>query len=261
MAFDREPVSWLSEEVPVFAPRTAEDRSVDRYDRDFSVPDVYTGIAYGHRLFGDGSAEGLYRTMSALVLGSGAKSVLDAGCGVGRLLYDCAPAMPSAEFAGVDLSYSMCLRASALLKGREPVALPGLARWGWPGVVFPSPLNLENVRIAQASVLDLPFSAMTFETVVATLLLCRLPDPVAGLAQLVRVLRPGGRLFVATPCGFNTAEPWMSFVPEARLREHLAVLGLRVDEWFENLAYRERIDAHGNAHDWRVRVIAATLVV
>jgi SAM-dependent methyltransferase len=169
--------------------------------------------------------------------------------------------MPSTDFTGVDLSYNMCLRASALLRGNDPVPLPGLARWGWPNIVFSDARQFANVRIAQASALDLPFAPMTFDAVAATLLLCRLPDPVRGLAQMVRVLRPGGRLFLATPCGFNTAEPWESFVPPERLREHLAVLGLRIDEWFENLGYRERIDAHGNAHDWRVRVIAATLVV
>src|SRR4051794_20707416 len=121
MLFDRSPAEWLTDDIPVFSPRTADERAIDRYDRSFDVPDVYTGIAFGHRLFGDGSAEGLYRTMSALVLSSEAGKVLDLGCGVGRVLYDCAAAMPSADFTGVDLSYNMCLRASALLRGDEPV--------------------------------------------------------------------------------------------------------------------------------------------
>ena len=261
MVFDRPAREWIDERIPVFAPCSAEERAASRYDRDFNVPDVYTGIAYGHRIFGRGDAEGLYRTMSALLLAASPRTVLDLGCGVGRLLYDCAPALPAAEFAGVDISYNMCRRSVQLLLGQEPVELPGLARWGWPGVTFAETRQLANVTIAQASALDLPFAPLTFDAVVATLVLCRLPDPVAGLAQMVRVLRPGGRLFLATPCGFTSAEHWESFVPPKRLRAHLALLGLRVDEWFEDLRYREVIDAHGNAHDWRVRVIAATSVI
>lgn len=261
MTFDRSPLEWIDGRIPVFAPCSPADRANSRYDRDFNVPDVYTGIAYGHRLFADGSAEGLYRTMSALLLAAAPKTVLDLGCGVGRVLYDCAPALPETQFAGLDLSYNMCRRATQLLHGADPIPLPGLERWGRPNIVFSEPRQLPNVKIAQASALNLPFAPLTFDLVLATLLLCRLPDPVAGLAQMVRVLRPGGRLLLATPCGFNTAEPWSQFVPPERLREHLSILGLRIDEWFENLTYREVIDAHGNAHDWRVRVIATTSLV
>ena len=262
MTFDRIPAEWLDECIPVFAPRSLEERANDPYDRDFGVVDVYTGIAFGHRLFADGSAEGLYRTMSALLLASGkVESVLDVGCGVGRVLYECAPALPDTQFAGLDLSYNMCRRASAILQYTAAIPLPGLERRGRSRVVFPEARQLANVTIAQASALDLPFAPLTFDLISATLLLCRLPDPVRGLAQMVRVLRPGGRLLLATPCGFNTAEPWARFVPPEKLKQHLAILGLRVDEWFENLPYREVIDAHGNAHDWRVRIIAATLMV
>jgi SAM-dependent methyltransferase len=40
----------------------------------------------------------------------------------------------------------------------------------------------------------LPFAAETFDTVVCTLVLCTVPDPAAGLAELRRLLRRGGRL-------------------------------------------------------------------
>jgi ubiquinone/menaquinone biosynthesis C-methylase UbiE len=40
----------------------------------------------------------------------------------------------------------------------------------------------------------LPFADDTFDTAVATLVLCTIPDPVAAIDELARVLRPGGRL-------------------------------------------------------------------
>jgi ubiquinone/menaquinone biosynthesis C-methylase UbiE len=41
---------------------------------------------------------------------------------------------------------------------------------------------------------ELPFPDDTFDTAVATLVLCTIPDPVAAISELARVLRPGGRL-------------------------------------------------------------------
>jgi ubiquinone/menaquinone biosynthesis C-methylase UbiE len=40
----------------------------------------------------------------------------------------------------------------------------------------------------------LPFADDTFDTAVVTLVLCTIPDPVAALAELARVMKPGGRL-------------------------------------------------------------------
>jgi ubiquinone/menaquinone biosynthesis C-methylase UbiE len=54
-------------------------------------------------------------------------------------------------------------------------------------------LNREvNFRVADAQAL--PFEDASFDTVVATLALCSIPDDRAGTAEMARVLKPGGRL-------------------------------------------------------------------
>jgi ubiquinone/menaquinone biosynthesis C-methylase UbiE len=49
-----------------------------------------------------------------------------------------------------------------------------------------------RVEVADASLERLPWPEATFDAVVATLVLCSVPDPVTALGEIRRVLRPGG---------------------------------------------------------------------
>ena len=71
--------------------------------------------------------------------------------------------------------------------------------------IDPSPelLNRAGQRIADAHVLvllvrasaeRLPFADAAFDTIVMTWTLCSIPEPSAALAEMRRILKPGGRL-------------------------------------------------------------------
>ncbi len=49
-------------------------------------------------------------------------------------------------------------------------------------------------RLVSAPAEAIPFDDDTFDTAVATLVLCTVPDPVAAIDELARVLKPDGRL-------------------------------------------------------------------
>ncbi|SFV05921.1 class I SAM-dependent methyltransferase [Alicyclobacillus macrosporangiidus] len=53
-----------------------------------------------------------------------------------------------------------------------------------------------NVRLLQMDVQHLQFDDNTFDTVVSTCVLCSVPDPIAGLREIHRVLKPSGQLLM-----------------------------------------------------------------
>lgn len=62
----------------------------------------------------------------------------------------------------------------------------------------------ESPAILQAGAQYLPFRDGSFDAVVATLVFCTVPDPLAGLKETYRVLQPGGRLLLLE----HVRAPW-----------------------------------------------------
>jgi ubiquinone/menaquinone biosynthesis C-methylase UbiE len=98
------------------------------------------------------------------------KKVLEVGVGTGKNM----PYYPEgADIAGIDLTSGMLERAQQRAEQ----------------------LDLE-VDLWVGDVQDLNIPDNTFDTVVSTCVFCSVPDPVLGLQEVKRVLKPGGRLLM-----------------------------------------------------------------
>jgi ubiquinone/menaquinone biosynthesis C-methylase UbiE len=105
---------------------------------------------------------------------------LDAGCGTGRAVPLLRTAVgPAGTVVGLDLTPEMLREAAALGRGTA-----GL--------------------LVEADSEQLPMRDGGFDAVFAAGLVHHLPDPAAGLRELARVTRPGGRLALFHPIGRAT---------------------------------------------------------
>jgi ubiquinone/menaquinone biosynthesis C-methylase UbiE len=105
--------------------------------------------------------------------------VLDAGCGCGRHLCE-AFRIPGVAVAGVDLKWKDLCKARAYL---SLMAHKQDGRW----------------IIARADVIKLPFADGFFDVVVCSEVLEHVTDNRTAVAELVRVLKPGGDLVITVP--------------------------------------------------------------
>lgn len=92
-------------------------------------------------------------------------------------------------------------------------------------------LGLSNVRCERADLSALPYASGEFDLVVAANVLHLVPDLGAALAELVRVLRPGGLLAVPTFCHaqnvFAAAASRLAALTGLPVRRRLTLAALR----------------------------------
>ncbi len=102
--------------------------------------------------------------------------ILEVGVGTGLMLPFYGPA--ATEVVGIDLSSGMLDQTAKISSGFS----------------FP-------VRLKQMDVENLQLEAGVFDTVVSAFVFCSVQDPLQGLSECRRVLRPGGRLILMEHVG------------------------------------------------------------
>lgn len=103
--------------------------------------------------------------------------VLDIGCGPGTISQGLAERVLPGRVTAVDQDAAQIARAARLAEGRE----------------------LTNVRFTTATAYELPFGDASFDLAFSHALFEHLADPAAALAEIRRVLRPGGIVALCSP--------------------------------------------------------------
>jgi ubiquinone/menaquinone biosynthesis C-methylase UbiE len=145
-------------------------------------------------------AQELLLARSALEPGD---DVIDVACGTGLVTFAAATRIgPSGRIVGVDISAKMIAEASAIAseRGLTNVSFVRAGAESLGEVVAPAPLDAGPLDAGplDAGPLDAgPLDTGRFDTALCSLGLMYVPDPGAALAEMLRVVRPGGRVVVS----------------------------------------------------------------
>jgi 2-polyprenyl-3-methyl-5-hydroxy-6-metoxy-1,4-benzoquinol methylase len=150
------------------------------------------------------------------------RQVLEIGCGRGD--FSCwLTRNTHARVTAADFSHT------AVAKGRDYAASRGL-----------------NIRWQVMDIQSIAYPDATFDSVISSETIEHVPDPVQAVAELARVLKPGGKLFLTTPNYLNliglyrgymrmkgtpfteTGQPINNFVMLPRTRAWVKRAGLRI---------------------------------
>lgn len=187
--------------APAVARRTAATPTAARLPRGGSG-EMFDRIAARYDLLNRVLSLGIdrrwrRRAVAALALAPGDR-VLDVATGTADVALEVLRQQPAAGVVGLDPSAEM-LRA-----GDEKVRAAGLA---------------DRVELRQGDVQDLPWDTASFDAAVVAFGIRNVPDRVRGLAEMRRVVRPGGRVAV-----LELAEPEGGLLaPFARFYIHTVV--------------------------------------
>ena len=141
-------------------------------------------------------------------------NALDVGCGEGRFCR------------------MLCARGVAAIGVDPTTALIATARARGGGA-----------RYVQGRAERLPFPGVSFDAVISYLSLIDIPDVVAAIPEMARVLRPGGTLLIANLNSFNTASLESGWVKDAEGRRLYYTLDNYLTEhtmWVEYRGIRVR---------------------
>ena len=147
--------------------RMAQHRDIDRFNRWAGTYDRH----WMQRLI-FGRVQETTLQLAAVEVARPA-AILDVGCGTGRLLRSAAVRFPAARLVGVDAAIEMVRQAEA----STPAGI--------------------TIEFQQAIAEELPFPNAQFDLVFSTVTFHHWRDQDRGIAEVARVLAPGGRWLLA----------------------------------------------------------------
>ena len=236
--------------IPFFYDKTASEFQQDIYERYGDMVLRQTALHLADELWGTYPVQVVFDAFFEAHLPESLQHILEIGCSVGRWIATLAQRYPEAVCWGMDYSYQMLKRAREFWLLDEELTLD-FANKGFPKPLKIQGHQLSNLQFGLCKAAHLPFDDDSQDLVMSSFLLDRLDNPTKGLAEMQRVLKKGGKLFLLSPLNFAKASHWNDYYPAIKIYVLLEKMGFKILDWKEDVIIQEPLDAHGNLVRWK----------
>lgn len=243
------PISYRKD-IPFFHEKTAAEFQKDIYERydDFVVKQSSLHLA--DEVWDGYPWQPVLDFAAPHFSGFQPQKIVELGCGVGRWIGQIAQNFPEANCWGIDYSYQMLKRAREFwVEGK--MILFDLTKRGYAKRFQVQGHQLGNLQFGLAKASNLPFDENSQDLVLNSFLLDRLENPIKGLKEMYRILKPDGKLILLSPLNFGNVVHWQNYYPPVKLYHILLKIGFEIEDWQENIEVREPLDLHGNVVCWK----------
>ena len=243
--------------IPFFCDKSEKDFLADIYERYDDVVLRQVALHLGDELWGHYPMQHILDFADDFYPSDPHQHILEIGCGVGRWIAHIAQRFPESNCWGMDYSYQMLKQANSYWVAGKDITID-LSNNGFPKTQVVKGKEIKNLNFGLANAADLPFSSDSQDLIVNSFLLDRLEDPIQGLQEMFRVLKPDGRLIMVTPLNFKHADLWDKLYPAHKIKDIVVEIGFSIMEWQEDLQIIEPLDLHGNSISWKCLAVVAT---
>jgi ubiquinone/menaquinone biosynthesis C-methylase UbiE len=235
--------------IPFFHPKTALEFQQDVYERYDEMVVRQSALHLADELWGRYPFQPVFDFAEKHYPKEAEINILEIGCSVGRWIGTLAERYPKATCWGIDYSYQMLKRANEFWVQGKEISIDLTNKGFFKKAIKNEPFNHLKFGLAKAE--NLPFENNTQDLILNSFLIDRLENPMQGLQEMYRVLKPNGKLIVVTPLNFNRAEHWKMYYPPIQLSNILKEIGFEILDWKEDIIINEPLDFHGNSVRWK----------
>lgn len=173
---------------------SSEPLEASAQEKSAYVHGVFSKISGSYDVMNDLESLGLHRLWKTRLVRELSKSkptrVLDIASGTGDIAIALAQALPQAEIIGLDFNEAMLNVAKQRAARKAPIGFMVEL-----GEQTPHAKSTNNLHLMVGNAMELPFADESIDAVSISFGLRNMPDYAQVLAEMYRVLRPGGSMF------------------------------------------------------------------
>jgi len=240
---------YFRQQIPFFYDKTEKEFKEDSYERYDPMVIRQSALHLEDELWNGYPMKPILQYSNPFIADINPTSIVEIGCGVGRWIADLAKEFPNSDCWGIDYSYQMLKRANEVWIRKGSIEID-LSSFGFSSEHKLKTNRLSNLQFGLAKANQLPFQKESKDLVLSSFLLDRLDQPIEGLQEMKRILKPNGQLILITPLNFKQAKHWEQFFPATKIHTLLKNIGFKIIDSKENILIKEPLDIRGNNIQW-----------